>query len=569
MRPPTPASLIFTRSLFGLVLGLVLPGLAPSLYAQVDDETGVKLFRLATTNLYGNGIRVAQAEAEASTNPPAFEVSPANAGAPAGIFTYQSALGASSSYPNSVGTNSGHAERVAQFLYGTVSPGDTPGGIATNLAHVDVIDANYFINNYVYLSLIGQVNLGDPLINQSFSFADTVAGNPSSTNFQEAIDMAYDNYAAQFNVLFFSSAGTTGTPAAPGTAYNSISVASYNGPDNAGGNSATGPTVDNGRCKPEISAPDQNTSFAIPQVTGAAAVLMQAGLRGDGGRNTNAAVDIRTLKALLLNGAVKQSDWTNGPNAPLDARFGAGMLNLYNSYRLLAAGQQTNAVSVSVTTGTAHPPTGATNTIPGLYGWNFATNTSSSTADAIHHYYFNVTNSGAAAFLTTATLVWNRHINSKFATIAYPYTVAPNIIGINNLRLYLYNTANSNLVTCSTSLVNNVQHFYVPALAPGRYDLQVWKAGGSGTISTAEPYALAFAFVPRPVLTMGRDGTNVTVTWPAFPAGFLAQAVTNFTASPAWSTNGLLGFAVTNQQIVLPLPPTNRARFFRLNSPNF
>lgn len=561
MRPPYP----FKFVLICLLCSLCIPGFAPLLNAQVDDQTGVKFFRLATTNLYGTGIRVAQPEAEESTNPPAFEVNPANVGAPAGIFSFQSANGSSTAYPNSVGTNSGHAERVAEFLYGTVSPGDTPGGIATNLSHVDVIDANYFVNTDVYQTLIGQVNVGDPLVNQSFDFSDTVAGNQSSIYLQESLDMAYDNYAAQFNVLFISSAGTTGTPAAPGTAYDSISVASYNGPDNAGGNSATGPTVDNGRCKPEISAPDQNTSFAIPQVTGSAAVLMQAGLRGDGGRNTNAAVDIRTLKALLLNGAVKQSDWTNGPNAPLDARFGAGMLNLYNSYRQLAAGQQTNAVSVSVTTGAAHPPTGATNTVATLSGWNYATNTSSTANDVTHHYYFNVTNAGTAAFLTTATLVWNRHINSKFI----PGQSPPNIIGINNLRLYLYNTANSNLVTCSTSLVNNVQHIYLPALAPGRYDLQVWKAGGSGTVSTADPYALAFAFLPRPVLTMGHSGTNVTVSWPSYPAGYLAQSATNLTASPSWSTNGLLGFAITNQQVVLPLPPTNRARFFRLNSPNF
>ena len=561
MRPKYPAKIVLIRFL----PFLCLLGLLPSLHGQVDDETGVKLFRLATTNLYGNGIHLAQAEAELSTNPPAFEVNPANVGAPAALFSFQSAKGGSSTYPNTAGTNSSHAERVAQFLYGTVSPGGTPGGIATNLAHVDVIDANYFVNTYVYQTLAGQAYQGDPIVNQSFDFSDTVPGNQSSIYLQEMLDMAYDNYAAQYNVLFLSSAGTTGTPAAPGTAYNSISVASYNGPDNAGGNSATGPTVDNGRCKPEISAPDQNTSFAIPQVAGSAAVLMQAGLRGDGGPHTNAAVDIRTLKALLLNGAVKQTDWTNGPNAPLDARFGAGLLNLYNSYRQLAAGQQTNAVTVSVSLGAIHPPTGATNTITSLSGWNFATNTSGFTTDVTHHYYFNVTNGGTASFLTTATLVWSRHTNSKFV----PNQTPPNHNGINNLRLFLYNAANNNLVTCSTSLVNNVQHLYVPALAPGRYDLQVWKAGGSGIASTAEPYALAYAFAPRPMLTMGRAGTNVTVAWPAFPAGFVAQAATNLSASSGWSTTGLPGYYVTNQQVVLPLPPANPSQFFRLISPNF
>ena len=63
----------------------------------------------------------------------------------------------------------------------------------------------------------------------------------------------------------------------------------------------------------------ESTSFSTPQVAGAAAVLMQAGLRGDGGSDTNAAADIRTVKALLFNGAVKPADWTN------IAAFAAGL----------------------------------------------------------------------------------------------------------------------------------------------------------------------------------------------------------------------------------------------------
>jgi len=295
-------------------------------------------------------------------------------------------------------------------------------------------------------------------------------------------------------------------------------------------------------------------SIPILRTPGSAAVLLQAAERGDGGTPTNSAADMRTLKALLLNGAVKQTDWTNGPSAPLDARFGAGMLNLYNSYRQLAGGRQTNFVSTTVSVNSAHPPTTATNTIAALSGWSFATNTSSSANDAINHYCFNVTNGSAkTVFLTAATLVWNRRYGTA---------------GINNLRLYLYNTANSNLVACSTSAVDNVQHIWLKSLAPGRYDLQVWKAGGS-TVTTAEPYALAFAFMPTPTLTMGKSGTNVTVSWPAYPNGYLAESATNLYPAPVWSTNNLLNFSVTNQLNVLPLTATNRTQFFRLICPNF
>ena len=105
---------------------------------------------------------------------------------------------------------------------------------------------------------------------------------------------------------------------------------------------------------------------------------MQAGLRGDGGSDTNSAADMRTVKALLLNGAVKPADWTNNPPSPLDPRYGAGVLNVFNSYEQLAGGKHGYIASTSVPTGSAHPPTGATGTIGALSGWDFNTNTSSS-----------------------------------------------------------------------------------------------------------------------------------------------------------------------------------------------
>ena len=60
-----------------------------------------------------------------------------------------------------------------------------------------------------------------------------------------------------------------------------------------------------------------------------------------------------------------------------------------------------------------------------LSGWDFNTNTSSATTDAVNHYYFNVTNGlNNATFTATATLVWNRQQNKT---------------AINNLNLFLYN----------------------------------------------------------------------------------------------------------------------------------
>ena len=184
-----------------------------------------------------------------------------------------------------------------------------------------------------------------------------------------------------------------------------------------------------------------------------------------------------------------------------------------------------------------------------MSGWDFTSLTSSSTNDVVNHYYLNITNTLGSVALT-ATLVWNRHTNKT---------------AINDLNLFLYNCANSNLVACSTSLVDNVEHIFVPQLAPGRYDLQVWKAGGSFVTAT-ETNALAFAFVPVK-LNFDRTGTNAVLSWPVYPAGFCVEATTNL-ATPTWSTNNFSA-TLTGSTNILSVPMTNAAQFFRLRSPNF
>lgn len=514
------------------------------------QDTGVTLFYAVTTNLNGGGITLAQPEASLDANSQLWQVNPANAQQPASIFTYTSSNGMASVYPNSLGSDSAHADAVGRILYGTLT------GIATNLARVDSFEANYFVNNYI-LGVLPQA-IGDPLVNQSFAFG------PLSVADQQQVDTGYDNNAAKTQTLFVSSVNNYGTSGAnstnassPGTAYNCIGVGAY---ANGTFGNGIGPTIDNGRCKPDLTAPWGETSGSVPQVCGAAAILMQAALRGDGGSDTNSAFDMRTIKALLLNGATKTPDWTNSSSSPLDMRYGAGILNLFNAYEQLIGGKQSFSISTSVSTGAAHPPTSAPGTVPVLRGWDFNTNTSSTFNDVIKHYYFTTTNRASNAKLT-ATLVWNRQQNQT---------------KINNLSLFLYNAANSNLVTCSTSKVDNVEHIFVPQLPPGRYDLQVWKAGGSSPltiVSAAEPYALVwnFALPPTnpPVLNISQAGAKVALSWPILPTGFVVQAATNLNPTVSWSTNNLPAPSYTNQLNYLLLNATNPMQFFRLFGTNF
>jgi len=520
------------------ILVFVLAGFfCATIRAQNLDMIGVTLLRTVATNVNGSGIRVAQPEAGLDTNNPPviWEVNPVAAVQRTNLFTYISSDGSSSNYPNSLGSESGHADTVAQDFYGM------SGGVATNVAHVDNFEAEYFYNDIVAATVPS--NIGDPVVNQSFSFGAQTA------SVQQTIDSQYDDYAVQYKTLFISAVDNGGNVHAPGTSYNCIGVAAY------GGSSSVGPTIDNGRAKPDITAPADVTSFSTPQVAGAAAVLMQTGLRGDGGSDTNSAADIRTIKAFLLNGAIKPVDWTNIFPSPLDARYGAGVLNVFNSYEQLAGGKHGFTVSTTVSSGGAHPPTGATGTISALSGWDFNTNTSSSfpsAQDGVKHYFFNVTNSAAtAAFTATATLVWNRQQSQT---------------AINNLNLFLYNAANSNLVACSTSLVDNVEHVFVPKLPQGRYDLQVWmSASGINPVSNSEAYALAWEFF-SPTAGIAKSGANISLSWPVYPAGFVVEATTNLTLS-AWGTNNIPPPVVTNNQNSIFLNATNANQFFRLRRP--
>ncbi len=508
--------------------------------AQSLNQIGVTALRAMTTNVDGSGIHVEQSEGSLTDDLLTWEVNPSSADQSAAIFTYASAVGSTNVYPNSLGFPSWHAENVGSLIYGRSA------GVATNLARVDVSEADWFVTNYVFNPLLPPID--DVIVNQSFTFGNETTNLPTPTNWlgvanQLEDDSAYDDYANANQVLFVSAVNNGGAVSPPGTAYNSIGVAAYS----IGSSSSVGPTLDNGRCKPDITAPAGYTSFSTPQVSGAAAVLMQAALRGDGGSDTNSAFDMRTIKALLLNGAVKPAGWTNSHSSPLDFRYGAGVVNVFNAYEQLAGGKQNFCAVDLLAVGDAHPPAAVTNAISVLSGWDFNTNSTSATNDIVNHYFFNVP-SGAV----TATLVWNRQFGET---------------NINDLDLFLFNAATSNLVACSTSRVDNVEHIFLPQLAAGSYDLQVLKNGGTNVVSDAETYAVAWAFV-APTLSLAQSGTDAVVTWPVYPAGFGVEAATNL-VSPVWSTNAFSSSVITNRMNSLRLNTTNGAQFFRLRSPNF
>lgn len=115
--------------------------------------------------------------------------------------------------------------------------------------------------------------------------------------------------------------------------YNAVIVGLSNGRHSAGLTRFDDP----GRGKPDLVAPADHTSFAVPMVAGAAGLLLEtAATRAE----WRAARRPEAVKAILLAGASRAglADWEQTPLHPLDDRHGAGQLSLLNSHHILTAG---------------------------------------------------------------------------------------------------------------------------------------------------------------------------------------------------------------------------------------
>ena len=112
--------------------------------------------------------------------------------------------------------------------------------------------------------------------------------------------------------------------------------------------------------RPDLVAPMGATSYATPVVASAAALLVEVGHNGGTTLSTDPLVQSTTnrngdtiynaersevVKAALMAGASRTASQlllgyhattTNG----LDSTYGAGQLNIYNSYHIIAAGEQ-------------------------------------------------------------------------------------------------------------------------------------------------------------------------------------------------------------------------------------
>ncbi len=224
-----------------------------------------------------------------------------------------------------------------------------------------------------------------------------------------------------------------------GNNYNTIAVGTATGQHSRGGTNFDG----SGRMKPDLVGTATYTSYATPVVTSAAGLLI-AETKRTGSLAT--AKDPRVIKALLMAGATKEEfpAWAHTAAQPLDPIYGAGQVNIYNSYKALLAGRQ---------------PAGAT--WRSTKGWDTAKSGASSV------YYFEVPVGQTVKFSTVLT--WHRELATT------DYCVFSGSLADLNLRLRNSNDsfALGTVVAESSSALDNVEHIYCPALPAGKYALEV------------------------------------------------------------------------------------------------
>ena len=275
--------------------------------------------------------------------------------------------------------------------------------------------------------------------------------------------------------------GTAAVPAMWGNNYNAITVGTATGKHSRGGTTLEGV----GRTKPDLVGTATYTSYTTPIVASAAGILI-----GEAKRTISlaAAKDPRTIKALLMAGATKEefATWSQTAAQPLDAIYGAGQVNINNSYRMLIAGKQSPGASLCL-----------------LKGWDLGQSGNSAV------YYFDVPVGQTLKFSTVLT--WHRELCQPGDFWSFTSSLA-------DLNLRLHNSNSSfalgTVVAESTSALDNVEHIYRPTLPAGRYALEV--SGPAGT---------TFGIAWNGILS-GSVTTTPTVVVPAITAQPLAVSVT-------------------------------------------
>lgn len=176
------------------------------------------------------------------------------------------------------------------------------------------------------------------------------------------------------------------------------------------------------------------------------------------------------------NGHTYAVNSTNG----LDSRFGAGQLDVYQSYHILAAGE--------------HDARERSNTEDiQLYGFDYEPNF---VANQTRTYRFSI---DAVSREFAATLSWNVDIDLQLVQGIYQDPA----VDLTNLNMQLRNLATGQAVAVSNGSNDVTENLYVPVLGAGDYEIVITGAGYFPGNPWSVDYGLAWRFAPRSTPLMG------------------------------------------------------------------
>lgn len=396
------------------------------------------------------------------------------------------------------GSPSSHATWTGRYLYGLTT------SIAPGISAIDAYEATRWTNGDFLL----QQQVAAPRVEtrriQNHSWI-TDLGTTANNDALRRLDLVVQRDGVVVTVATDNVAGGA-MPPFPSSAFNVITVGRSDGV------SSVGPTATGldgaGRVKPDLVVPINYTSRAAPTAAGAAALLLQTAdarqilpTLGEPERRSAKAL---LAKALLLAGATKAEfpDWRKGfatpstdGTVPLDYRYGAGELNVYNSYRILTAGDEQDP-----------RPSDYVN----LTGWDFGTVGPTSP----QRYFLDISPAWRVERISII-VTWNRQIATSSAGGNKPLRLTPSLPNV-DLRLYRASGFVAGaLHDQSISTVDNVEHVYLTQLPAGQYAIEV--AAGA-----AADYAIAWDVrrVPACSLDMDADSDVDLVDFGIFQACF-------------------------------------------------
>jgi hypothetical protein len=468
------------RAVISLLAVVFSFNLTPAVQAFYISDIGFDALQtqLGASTPTGAGVRIAQVEAPINDvsggAAPIFMPDPSNTEFIGKMIT---PVGG-----NPSGTYSGHATGIGSLFYGNAS------SIGTGIMQIDSYDANSWINS-LYNPVTGRATTSpDRVANHSWVGGGTDGASDGTILRLVDRQVALNNYIQVVGL-------TNGPGNSPllSSGYNVIAVGRTDGVNQQGAVPVTGDSLYGaGRTVPTLVAPQPLSSTATPVVSAAAALLVQTGHQGglslSTGYTTISGIGTiydaersETVKAALMAGADRQTantsttanitDYRSAGHETangLDNRYGAGQVNIYNSYRILAGGEQKSfqmgGVDISA------------------FGFDYSTIGGLNGTGRTASYFFN-----AASDLTLfASLAWNVGVSNDATLTA----------SLHHLSLSLFDVTNNRLLASSASLLDNTQNLYLKLLLGGRYEMRVTANESDNFLSG---YALAWRMDATPL----------------------------------------------------------------------